>query len=239
MDFNNINRGLSGSDNPAAITFFNPGTLRQYITIMGCTHKDYSSPLVDFYAGEYGVIENNTLFAGKTALLGQGIFLKSDIQNFSVRRNTSLTQSFEYGAIEVMMQAQSFSNNNIEISHNLVKVDASGSIRTIVYNWQSGNGQNNNPTVYVYRNTLLGNIAGLDSFPYQVSIENNVILSSNGLQSSGTNRVITASNNLSGGVASGITDLDGNLVGTYATYIGTHGHAISTGVIPLSSPTWK
>jgi len=135
IEFDDIARGTLGTDNPAAITFFNPTILRNYFTLWGSSLDNYSCPIVDLYSVKYAVLEKNVLGNGKLDLVNQGIYLKSDMQNFSVRRNTSLVQDFWYGAIEFGMGAQTFTNDMIEFSYNLILMPAAQEPnRAIVYN---------------------------------------------------------------------------------------------------------
>ncbi|WP_214660541.1 hypothetical protein [sulfur-oxidizing endosymbiont of Gigantopelta aegis] len=229
-EFDGISRGLTGRDNPAAITFFNPGQLRYYFSLVACNIKNFSAPLVDAYAIKYGVIENNILLNNNLDASGkyQGILLKSDIQSFSVRRNTSTLSSFSYGAIEILMQSQLFTNSEIEISYNRLidPLNSTKSTRALVYNWQTANGKNTNPQIYVYRNTILGGITGLKSFPYTVFLENNVVLSAAGLNASTANRSIIKNDNIVEDTRTTIINSNGELIAGGIQYIGTHGHEI-------------
>lgn len=236
VDFDNIGRGTAGSDNPAAVTFFNPGNLRRYFTFNGNTYQDYSAPLIDLYAMRYGVVENNILRKGKSNAGGyQGIFLKSDIQDFSVRGNVSLEQDFQYGAIEIMLQAQVFTNDRIEVAYNFINEASNFSDkRAIVYNWNSGRGANTMPQIYIYRNTVIGKVVGLDSFPYIVSIERNIVLNNETpvINGSGTNRQVIESDNITGRKNSGIVDpQSGILSGDFQQYAGRYGHILSSKII--------
>lgn len=228
--FSNIGRGLVGSDNPAAITFFNPGSLRNYYTLWGCTLDDYSSPLTDAYAIKYGVVENNQLFTGKSSSLSQGIFLKSDIQYFSVRRNKSLTQAFGEGGIEALLQSQLFPNDNIEIAYNTILCSLNSN-KAIVYKWTASKGANGIPNIWVYRNTTKGRHQGLDAFPITVNVNKNVVVTDQTsfpqpwstppvyitVNGAGTNLFSTT----------GLIDSSGNLLSTYASYLYLYGSAIA------------
>lgn len=240
--FENIYDLASGDSNQAAILFFNPGTLRQYFTLIGCSLNHYTAEIVDVYAIKYGVIENNQLLAGNGSSPWAGIFLKSDVQNFSVRRNTSLSQTYGYGGIYIPQQAQYFTNANIEVAYNTI---LSGDVTkpAFVYEWMgAGNqGKNMNPTIYAYRNTFLGKVQGLDDFPYTVFLEKNVLINTAGNygDTSGTFRVITATDNLTGTPANGLIDQNGNLADSASQYRGTRGHELVFGVDPLNAPVWR
>ncbi len=242
--FDSIGRGTVGSDNPAAITLFNPGALRKYLAIVDCSLDHFSAPLVDAYAISYAVIEGNTLYSGNVPTVDQGIFLKSDIQDVSVRRNTSLSQPFGYGAIEVYQQAQRFTNANIEVAYNLVRA-TNPRQPAFVYEWTGvGGGANVDPQIYVYRNTFSGWIGGLDDFPYTVWEENNVLIDDSGQTakfnvSAAGGKTVKSVNNLTGTSADGLIDADGKLIGAASQYRGTRGYEISVGVNPLSAPTWR
>jgi hypothetical protein len=223
MTFDNIGRGTSGTDNPAAITFFNSGLLRNYFALISSSLNDYSSPILDSYAMNLGVIEDITIGTGKTAEVDQGILLKSDISNFSVRRVKSQVQNFTYGAVDLLMQAQIFAYNNVEVSYCALK----SSVRTIVYNWTESIGANNNPKVFLYRNTLNCQPKGLDSFLFTVTVEKNIVSDSGGLQTSGTYRVITNTDNILYSSGTTLFDVNGDLTGSAAQYEGQYGHMIS------------
>lgn len=241
-NFDTISLGSVGNDNPSAITIYEPTSLRNYFTLVGCTYINYSAPMLHVYAVKYGVIENNTIYAGNTSSVGQGFMLKSDVQNFSVRHNTSVSQTFTSGAIETYLQAGNFPNDNIEISYNLLIDPSTNSNNHILnYNWTSSQGVNINPKIYIYRNTLIGTIGGLDYFPYTVYLEDNVMVNAAGDigNTSGTYRKIIDTSNITGKPSDGMTDIDGNLIGTASQYRGTHGHLISVGVNPLNAPAWN
>lgn len=225
VDFEDISRGTKGNDNPACIFFNNPHShMREYFTLWGCTQENYDSPIIDIYATKYGVVDNNRLGVSSTAR--QGIFLKSDDQNWSVRRNEASLSDYPEGAINTMMQAQSFTNDKIEICYNLI--ESGDGIR---WNWWTSEGENNNPSIYVYRNTIIGGLRGLDGFLYTVYAENNVVLNNNDpvIQESGEYRVVKKSNNITGSISERNNILDENyeLKGEYERYKGTHGHVIS------------
>lgn len=236
---------LSGGDsNQAAILLFNPGVLRNYFALIGNTLDHFTAELVDTYAIKYGVIEDNQLLTGNGPSPWAGIFLKSDVQNFSVRRNTSLSQSYGYGAIWIAQQAQVFPNNDIEVAYNLVRT---GDVRqpAFVYEWTGpGGALNANPQIYVYRNTFTGWIGGLDDFPYTVWEESNVLIDDSGKtvkfnSSTGGGKTVKFTDNLTGTSKDGLIDADGRLIGAASQYRGTRGFEISVGVNPLSAPTWR
>lgn len=231
-NFSNIQDLSGGDSNQAAITLFNPGILRKYFTLMGCTLNNYTAELVDVYAVKYGVIENNKLLTGNGTSPWAGIFLKSDSQNFSVRRNVSLSQSFNYGAIWIMGQAQVFTNDNIEVCYNLI-LSGNSSKPAFIYEWTGPGGSNNtNEKIYAYRNTFYGWIGGNFDYPFTITEENNVLIDDSGknatmnISGSGGVQTVIKSNNLEGTSSDGYIDSAGNLTGTYTQYIGTHGYQI-------------
>jgi len=242
-NFDTVNRGTLGNDNPAAVTFFNPGSMRKYFAMIGCSLNNFSASIVDAYALSYVVIENNKLNSSTSTPPGQGIFLKSDIQNASIRRNTSLLTSFNYGAIDVMLNSQIFTNDNIEVSYNLA-LNTDPTKPALVYSWTAGSQSNNkNPKVYVYRNTFNSWIGGLDNFAYTVWEDNNVILDDankltkyNSTVSGG--KTVIVNGNLIGTSSNGYIDDIGNLTGSAASqYNGTRGYQIITSdVVLLNSP---
>ncbi|MBI1425219.1 MAG: hypothetical protein GC149_17360 [Gammaproteobacteria bacterium] len=242
-NFSNIGYSNSANDpvNQACILMFNGGVLRNYFTFMGNSLDQFQASFIDIYATKYAVIENNKLLNGIAPSPEAAFYLKSDLQNITVRRNVSLSQSYGYGAIYIPQQAQIFSNANFEIAYNVM---LSGDIsKPIVrYEWMgSGQANNNNPQLYVYRNTFRGNIQGLDDFPYTVHLDNNVLVNSAGNygDTTGNNRVVIPQNNLTATPGNNVIDLDGNLVGNGAQYRGTRGYEIFTGVNPLSAPSWN
>ena len=245
--FTNIGTGTVGTENPAAITLYNPATtIRKYFTLMGCSLDDYSVPILDTFALSYGVVENNTILKGKTAIAGQGFFLKSDLQNFSIRRNTSVSQHFVEGAVKFQMQSQVFPNDNVELCYNLLIDPSGGTLKSgyeyeLIYGY-GPKGKNGYPHFYSYRNTIVGSISVGENFPYSATIENNVVINpQNRLQFNytGANQDLTESNNLVGTASSGIIDPNGRLIGTFSSYQGKRGYEISTGIIPLSFPVWQ
>ena len=121
---------------------------------------------------------------------------------------------------------------------------------TITYGIGAGPAYTNNPNIYVYRNTVIGNLYGADFHVFTTYIENNVIINSdNGYGvTSGTNKIVYATDitthddkgNLYGKPSDGFLDQNGNLIGgTASQYRGKVGHVISVGVNPLGSPDWK
>jgi len=241
-NFDKVNRGSVGNDNPAAVTFFNPGNMRKYIAIIGCSLNNFSAPIIDGYALSYVVIENNKLNTSTSTPPGQGLFLKSDIQNATVRRNTSLSTNFTSGAIDVMLNAQLFPNNNIEVSYNLM-LNTDSTKPALIYNWTAGTQSiNKNPQIYVYRNTFNSYIGGLDNFAYTVWEDNNVIIDDankltkfNSTASGG--KTVNANGNLIGTSSNNYIDDIGNLTGSAASqYNGTRGYQIASDVVLLTAP---
>lgn len=246
-NFSNIGYSSTAHDavNQACILMFDPGVLRKYFTFVNNTLDKFEAAFLDLYAIKYAVIDNNKLLNGIAPSPEAGFYLKSDLQDFSVRRNSSLSQTYGYGAIYVPMQAQHFTNNNIEVAYNVV---ISGNLQkpAFIFEWDAFNGANSNPKEYVYRNTFEGWIGGNFGFPFTVWEENNVLIDDSGksakMNISGNNGVQTVikSNNLVGTSSDGYIDADGNLTGSYASqFRGTHGHEITYGVNPLSAPTWN
>jgi hypothetical protein len=222
MQFDNIDRGASGTDNPAAICFFNPGSMRKYFALIDSTIENYASPILDAYAVSFGVVERITLGSGKLAQVNQGILLKSDLSNFSLRRVTSLVQDFSYGAVDLLMQSQIFPYDNVEVTYSVLK----SATRSLVYNWTEAKGFNKNPRIYLYRNTLIGQPKGLDAFLFTVYVEKNIVADSNGLQTSGAFRAISNIDNRLYPTSSLLIDSLGRLQGDAAQLRGTYGHEV-------------
>jgi hypothetical protein len=96
---------------------------------------------------------------------------------------------------------------------------------------------------YVYRNTLVGRVAVLntDGADGPFSISNNVIINSdpgNHVFLSGVDASrVTITNNLAGSSSDNIVDSNGLLTGSYAAYVGSRGYQVGTGSsLPVPAP---
>lgn len=240
--FENIHELSGGDPNQAAVVLYNPTVLRNYFTMIGNSMNNYSAPMLDSYAIKYGVIENNS-FLQQSSTSWAGLYLKSDLQNISVRRNTALSGTFSSGFVDIPLQAQYYTNANIEIAYNVGLTDSGPAVRL---EWIGANQpKNSNPQIYMYRNTFRGEISGMNDFAYTVNLESNVLINSTSSvadfsMTTASYRLIIQSNNLFGTTASDYIDQDGNLIGSNASPLrGKVGHEITYGVNPLSAPIWQ
>ncbi|WP_405223874.1 hypothetical protein [Lentisalinibacter sediminis] len=229
LHFENLVRGTSGTDNPGAIVKFRGNSHVEYWAIIGCSIEEYDAPLVgSFYATRYVVVDNNVLGASTMSYVDQGIFAKAASDFWSVRGNVSTLQNFSYGALENLGSSSEYGPQRLEFAYNKLYVPDSGSM-AIVYNWTTGEGDPGN-SVWIYRNTVVGEMRGLGHAVYEVVIENNVVLNKNGIQESGSTRTVTERDNLiaSRSALTEVLDADYRLQGKYRDqYLGTHGHEIS------------
>ena len=171
LDFKNLVRGTAGDDNPGAIVKFAGGYAENFVVI-NSSIEDYQAPLVgSMYDTRYAVIEGNRLGSSSIGVSPQGIFPKANSDFWSVRRNVSKLQPFREGAVQQFMGGSD--PQRVEIAYNLL-VHPSASGRPLLYNW-SGVKVGYINTTWVYRNTVLGDLAGLDA-EYNAVFENNVIL---------------------------------------------------------------
>lgn len=234
IDFTNAIRGTSGNDNPACVTAFNPGTLRGYWQIRGCTNDDYTAPICDLYSVSYAVIEGNVAGSKKgtsNQSPSQNIFLKSDIQYTSVRRNIDTEgNNYEHGAILSFNGGTANGYDMVEVCYNTVRTtNLSGSTRALSWAYASATQANDNPRHFFYRNTCIGKAQGLGTRTYTLTFENNILIHAETpfLQSSTDTATIIGQNNLYGRVADGILDGSYKLQNSFIEgYFGTHGAEI-------------
>lgn len=230
VEFDNLRRGLSGNDNPGAIVMFRGAEHRQYLTVISCSIDEYAAPLVgSIYATRFAVIESNRLGASSRDVVNQGIYPKAANDLWSIRRNVSVDQVFHEGAIQNGMGSTGYGPQRVEIAYNLVRSPATSSGRhSVRVNW-SNNAVGEN-WVWVYRNTIIGPIAGLDG-EYTAVFENNLVISdlSPVLPEDGANRVVEKRGN----VMRRLSELGQLLGDSYELYgssrgelFGTHGHEL-------------
>lgn len=230
LDFRNLVRGTAGNDNPGAIVKF-AGSYAENFTVINSSIQDYRAPMVgSMYQTRYAVIEGNRLGSSAIGSTHEGIFPKANSDFWSIRRNVSTDQqSFGTAAIHQLMGG--VDSQRMEIAYNLIVTIDPSRGTAVRYNWSSGP-RGYQSTTWVYRNTLLGRLRGLDS-EYNASFENNVLLNSDSGGVSGITMVLpnlTIKDNLTadGTDASTMLDEKYRLKGLHReSFLGTHGHEIS------------
>lgn len=231
--------GSGGSSNQAAMTFFNSSPLRTNVSIVDNTINNFAGALLDAYSMNGMVVENN-LFQTATATIGEyGLYLKSDLQNISVRQNRSLSAVYATAFIGVVQQAQTVSNKNIEVCYNShvcpTDYGSAGYNASMIYDWvaQLQNNTAPDPFIWIYRNTFGNWIGALlqTVHVYNVMEENNIILDDAGLtgtynvtQSGG--KQVTMINNITGVWADSIINTSADFVYPYDSNLYTHGYKI-------------
>lgn len=227
LRFKNLTKGTSGDDNSSAIRIINPGVMRQYLTFRDCSLDDFEQPLTSVYAVQYAVMEAITI--GTAINDGgnrQGVVIKSDLYDWSVRRVESLDQTFASGSVDLYGQSQTFPYDRVEVMYSTLKSTVAVKLMGV----GSFVGENDNPDLWLTRCTLLGTIGGLTTQPYTAHIDGCVVINDNSPPipvSSGEHTVIST-NNLSGAAADNITDANGSLIGAYRSeYLGTRGAEVA------------
>lgn len=228
IDFENLVRGTAGNDNPGGVVAFRGSTHREYFTVIGCTIEEYSAPMIgSLYATRYGVMENNTLGPSSANSVNQGLYLKESADYWSLRRNTSVNQNFGYGAIEQMIEG-SMGLQRVEIAYNTISTPSITST-AVVYNWASNSVGDHR--VWLYRNTIVGKVMGLNG-EYTAVFENNIVINNDNPQiaDSSGNAVRTKVDNVfaTSSQQSQILNNSYQLIGDYRnSFLGRRGHEIS------------
>ena len=230
LEFENLVRGTSGGDNPGAIVKFS-GNYAENFVVMNSAIKDHQASMVGaIYDTRYAVIEGNHLGPSFAANRYEGIFPKSNNDFWSIRRNVSTSGGFSAGAIHQLMSGRD--PQRIEIAYNLI-VSPSATGSAIRYNW-AGDKVGYANTTWVYRNTLLGTLRGLDS-EYNAVFENNILLNSDATGVDGVTRghekaILIVQDNLVRDRSDESVMFDGEYIlkGDYrVSFRGTHGHEIT------------
>lgn len=253
--FYNIQLGGT-STNSAAITFWHPGVLRNYLTVIGNTMDNFNVPLVDIYATKYGVIDRNTFQNPSDNMSGEPyLMLKVDDQYFSIRGNSALDSLGSASVLRLHNGATQFGNDYIEVAYNVVLIKPSAPAKEALWTFNNNTSYNVNPHVFIYRNTFNGDVNQND-VPGTIVYENNVFITDGGSYgklcgtiyklSPCTKLNVTANDiasdlmgNLYGKTSDGLIDQYGMLINSASKHLGRLGYQISDGTPPLSFPTWR
>lgn len=241
--------GAGSSSNQAAIVFWNPGSMRQYFAAISNIMSGYSVSLTDLFNIRY-IVQDKNVFedSGADFVENGGFNVKSDLQYVSIRENTAnVSFSFAVGLLRFLNQVQSYPNDNIEIAYNRGLFSATDNA---MFLYQSTNGS---PNVWVYRNTLLGNIKQFD-VPGTVLYENNVIVNDTNYDgtmcgasestlsectilnvNSNTFSVDNPTGNIFSRTSDQVINKKGDLRGEASAYLGRVGYQI-TGKVTLPKP---
>ncbi len=229
----NLGRGTVGNDNPAGFMF--ASTRRNNIYIKGSLSGTNAAPMFDLYGGRYVLCEDIELDGSQSG--GQILFVKSDSSDVTIR-NVRCLSSFdcEEGVIDLMGQEQNYPQDNIEVCWCVIDGHGGKWKTSIITHWSP-----QNPPVarniYIYRNTLSGQIDGLDKRQV-VYAENNIVVSDKTPWfTSWTDRITIEKNNVTGSTTTGIINSTGSLIGDYRLqYLGKIGHELSSEYMKTPAP---
>lgn len=242
------NTGTGFGSNQGAVVAWNPSALRNYWAIINNTSDFYGCCQLIIFNVKYGVADRNTATTNTSGFNQFSIlYLKSDSQNWSMRKNVVTGgKDVHWGIVGFSGQAQSYINDNIEFAYNAAYVDQTTTNSSATYNFFD-NGLGETPHVWLYRNSFYGRVRHGDYAGYYIS-EKNVIINDGGFfglasccsvpASAGnvsctacSSLSVTISGDVTGATTDGILDTSCNLTSSYKTAnpaaYGTVGHEIA------------